>query len=142
MTDVKGIIAREVKDEASKAIAGQLTTILVGLQQGKTIQELLPPIVGEVIDKKADARSRALRTFLQNLGIDLALSLVAVLMVAIPTLDVTSKEAWAALGVLLLKTLISAPISYLMRLKRPPQFPGSVVEVQAPQVDQQVYGRG
>lgn len=69
---------------------------------------------------KKDAQNRALRTFLSNLGIDLGISVAAVIGTVIFTMDITSKEAWVALGLLVAKTVISAPVSYILRLKKSP----------------------
>ena len=67
----------------------------------------------------ADARNRSWRTLLQGLLADLLIAFVA----AIATLsgaDPFVKETWIAFGVLLLKSFISAGISYVMRLRVAP----------------------
>lgn len=100
-------IRSEVVPAAQAAIAEQITSVV---EQLKAVQP----------SKQADARSRALRTFVQNLGIDAGIAVLTVLATAIVGLDITSQEAWTALGILLLKTALSAPLSYLARLKFTP----------------------
>lgn len=74
-------------------------------------------------DVRADARNRALRTFWQGLGIDVLIAVAAVLLAWADTADLTSREAWAALGLLLAKTLLITAASFVMRLKMPPPAP-------------------
>jgi hypothetical protein len=67
----------------------------------------------EAVPAKVDAKNRALRTFLQNLGIDL---LVAVALVIYTTVGQGTKIDWALLGLSILKTVLSTAASYIMRV--------------------------
>ncbi len=143
----KNIIAEQVAGYAKAAVAKEIMDIASGLKEGKPIQDLIPAeILGfqDQKEKKADARNRAARTFLQSFAIDVAITLLTVIGTALVSLDVTSKEAWVGLGVLLAKTLISAPVSYFMRMLSTPKTPslpmGSVVSIPVPTVGpEQVY---
>lgn len=97
-------LERDVLPMVQAAVAAQLTEL-----------------ASDLGDKKADARNRATRTFFQNLGIDAAISLLTVLATALVGLDITSKEAWITLGILLAKTALSAPVSYMARLAATPK---------------------
>ena len=101
---VQQAIRQEVLPAVQAAISQQIVSVVDEL---KTVAP----------SKKTDARDRALRTFVQQLGIDTAIALLTVLATAIVGLDITSQEAWTGLGILLLKTALSAPVSYLARLK-------------------------
>lgn len=114
-------IAQTVGPMVQQAVSQQIDDLAQGLQQGKSLRELVPAIA--VLTDKQDARNRAIRTFVQNLAIDLAVSVLAVLGTALATLDITSKEAWTALGLLLAKTALSAPVAYVMRLRVKPAAP-------------------
>jgi hypothetical protein len=67
----------------------------------------------------ADAKSRSWRTFLQGLIFDIGFALVAVLA-TLSGADPFQKETWILFGTLVIKTLISTVISYVMRLKITP----------------------
>ena len=66
---------------------------------------------------RADARNRALRTLLQGLATDVLVALAAALLAWLPDADITSREAWAAIGVTLAKTALTAAASWVMRAK-------------------------
>lgn len=118
-------IAQTVGPMVQQAVSQQLDDLAQGLQQGKSLREIVPAIA--VLTDKQDARNRAIRTFVQNLAIDLAVSLLVVLGTALATLDITSKEAWTALGLLLAKTALSAPVAYVMRLRVKPAAPTTLI---------------
>lgn len=61
---------------------------------------------------RADARNRALRTFLQGLGIDL---LVAVALVVHQVATDPSPVVWTLLGASLARTAAQTAASYIMR---------------------------
>lgn len=67
----------------------------------------------------ADARSRSWRTLIQGLIFDVFAAVLAAIAV-LSGLDPLVKETWIAFGVLLAKSVISAIISYFMRLKVTP----------------------
>lgn len=108
--------AAQVGPMVQRAVAQQVNGLVEGLRQGGSLPSLIPAVPAEV-DVKADARNRAERTFWQNLGIDLFIALAGTLTVALGGLDLSTGEAWVILGGLLLKTAVSAPISYVMRTK-------------------------
>ena len=61
----------------------------------------------------ADARNRALRTLLQGLATDVLVALAAVLLAWLPDADITSREAWAVVGVNLAKTALTTAASWI-----------------------------
>ena len=99
-----------------RAVAEQVNGLVEGLRQGQALPSLIPSVAAPV-DVKADARNRAQRTFWQNLGIDVAIAVLGTLVVALGDLDLSSGEAWTALAILLGKTALSAPISYVLRTR-------------------------
>jgi len=74
---------------------------------------------GAPVTVAADARNRALRTLVQQLGIDLlaAIALVVYTGLAAETVD------WRLLGLSILKTALSTAASYAMRYVAPPPAP-------------------
>lgn len=107
-------INQAIRDEVLPAVKSAVSEqLLQSVEQLRNVK-VIP-------DQKLDARNRAIRTFLANLGLDVAITLLSVLATAILTLDITSKEAWTTLGILLLKTALSAPASYIARLKFGPK---------------------
>lgn len=117
------------------------------IRKGQTVDVLHPTVTAETAAGKelvvADARSRSARTFLQGLIFDLFAGLVAVIA-TLAGADPFQKQTWIAFGVLLLKTFVSAGISYVMRLRVQPTIktpgrrmnvmpvPTQIVEEQAP----------
>lgn len=71
-------------------------------------------------ETRADARDRALRTLWTSLGIDAVVAVGLVLNDWISTADITDGTAWAALGVLVGKSVIHSIASYVVRLKVAP----------------------
>lgn len=69
---------------------------------------------------EADAKNRAWRTFLQGLGVDVVVAIAAAVLLWLPDADVSSGEAWGAIGLVLAKTLIQTVAAYVMRLKVTP----------------------
>lgn len=81
----------------------------------------------------ADAKSRALRTFFQNLAIDVLLAVFGAVSLWLGDADLTSKAAWLGLGVLVGKTVIATAVSYVMRYAVPPSvLTGQTVTVSNP----------
>lgn len=66
---------------------------------------------------KVDARNRAWRTLLQGLATDVLVALAAALLAWLPDADITSREAWTAIGVTLAKTALTTAASWVMRAK-------------------------
>jgi hypothetical protein len=109
--------------DIKELLAGYARDTWAGIRKGQTVDVLHPTITAETAAGRelvvADARSRSWRTFLQGLMFDLFAGLIA----AIATLtgaDPFQKQTWLAFGVLVLKTFVSAAISYLMRLRATP----------------------
>lgn len=69
---------------------------------------------------QVDAKSRATRTFVQGLAVDVAFAVAAALLLWLPDADLSSREAWIVLGTSLAKTVLTAAASYVMRLKVTP----------------------
>lgn len=70
---------------------------------------------------KADALQRAVRTLWQGFGTDALVAIGAGLVLLLGDVEVTSTAFWAALGVLILKSFLTALASYLQRLKSAPK---------------------
>lgn len=66
---------------------------------------------------QAAARERAVRTFVQGLGLDVLVAVAAALLAWLPSADVTSSAAWLILGAALIKTVLQAAAAYVLRLK-------------------------
>jgi heme/copper-type cytochrome/quinol oxidase subunit 4 len=75
---------------------------------------LIPPTTA------ADARNRAIRTFLGGLLAVVLAAAVPVVMVAAGSIRWT-KEWWIALGVAVAQVSLTAAISYVARYTHPPQ---------------------
>lgn len=78
---------------------------------------------------KADALQRAVRTLWQGFGTDALVAIGAGLVLLLGDVEVTSTAFWAALGVLILKSFLTALASYLQRLKNAPKPVEPVVAV-------------
>lgn len=63
----------------------------------------------------ADAKDRAWRTFLQGMGIDVAIAVTLVLAIAFTDIKWTA-EYWTALGLSVGRTLLQTCVSYVMRV--------------------------
>lgn len=62
-----------------------------------------------------DARNRALRTFLQGLGTDVAAALILLLLPAFTNANGWGDFEWQVLGFLVVKTVAVTALSYVMR---------------------------
>lgn len=62
-----------------------------------------------------DAKDRAWRTFIQGLGIDVAIAVTLVLVVAFKDIEWTPLY-WAGLGSSLGRTILQAAVAYVMRV--------------------------
>lgn len=114
-----------------------------GIREGETVDVLHPTITGETHTGKeliiADAKSRSWRTLIQGLIFDVFAGIVAA-VAFLSGADPFVKETWIAFGVLLLKSVVSAVISYFMRLKVTPTIktPGekmAIMPVPRPMVE-------
>lgn len=73
--------------------------------------------------READARNRALRTFLQGLGVDIAVALALTVGPALVGSEFTwSRAYWQTLGLIAAKTVITTIVSYVTRKLIPPTF--------------------
>ena len=90
---------------------------------------------------KADALQRALRTLWQGFGVDALIAIGAGLAVLLTGgLDVLSGAFWTALGVLVVKSFLTALASYLQRLNKEPKPLEKLVAVEEiPQQEQLDY---
>lgn len=77
---------------------------------------------------RAAAVERGLRTLWQGLGLDVAVAVAVALLAWLPSADVSSGAAWSLLGLSLLKTVLTAVASYVLRLKRPPTTEAELVD--------------
>lgn len=75
-----------------------------------------------------DARNRALRTFLQGLGTDVAAALILLLLPAFTNANGWGDFEWQVLGFLVVKTVAVTALSYVMRQ----YLDGSVVPTPLP----------
>ena len=90
---------------------------------GHTVDVLHPTVTAEDVSGRelivADAKSRSWRTLVQGLIFDVFAAIVAAVAL-LSGADPLVKETWVAFGVLLLKSVVSAVISYFMRLRITP----------------------
>ena len=68
---------------------------------------------------KADAASRSKRTLIQGLLFDVFAAVVASIAM-LSGADPFVKETWIGFGILLVKSVVSAAISYFMRMRSTP----------------------
>lgn len=68
---------------------------------------------------KADAKSRSKRTLIQGLLFDVFAAIIASIAV-LSGADPFVKETWIGFGILLIKSIVSATISYFMRMHSAP----------------------
>ena len=116
-----------------------------GIRKGQTVDVLHPEVTSVDVTGRelvvADAKSRSWRTLVQGLVFDVFAAIVAAVAL-LSGADPFVKETWAAFGVLLLKSVVSAVISYFMRLKVTPtiKVPGekmAVMPIPRPIVEEQ-----
>lgn len=116
-----------------------------GITKGQTVDVLHPEITAVTGTGRelivADAKSRSWRTLIQGLIIDVIFAIVAAAAFLTGN-DPFVKETWIAFGLLLLKSVGSAIISYFMRLKVTPtiKVPGekmAVMPIPRPIVEEQ-----
>lgn len=112
-------LAKDLLDEAFNYAKASITAIMAG----NTVDLTHPTVTAETATGRelvvADAKSRSWRTLIQGLIFDVFAALVAV-VATLSGADPFVKETWVAFGVLLLKSVISAVISYFMRLRVTP----------------------
>ena len=77
---------------------------------------------------RAAAVERGTRTLWQGLGLDVAIAVAMVLLMWLPDADVSSSEAWLVLGTALVKSVLTAVASYVLRLKKPPTQEAELVD--------------
>ena len=94
-----------------------------GIKKGETVDILHPTVTAETAKGKelivADAKSRSVRTLFQGLAVDVIFAIVAA-VAFLADKDPFVKETWIVFGILLLKSVMSAIVSYFMRLKVQP----------------------
>ena len=137
--DVKAL-AKDLAKEALDYAKASLHEI----GKGKTVDVLHPTVTVESQGKElviADAKSRSWRTLVQGLIFDVFAAIVAAVAV-LSGADPFVKETWVAFGILLLKSVVSAVISYFMRLRVTPtiKIPGetmALMPVPRPMIDEE-----
>jgi hypothetical protein len=114
-----------------------------GIRKGETVDVFSPTITAETSKGKelivADAKSRSWRTLVQGLAVDVIFAIAAV-VATLTDVDPFVKETWIVFGLLLLKSVLSAIVSYFMRLKVTPTIrtPGekmAIMPVPRPMVE-------
>lgn len=70
---------------------------------------------------KLDALNRAWRTLYTALGADVALLVGTGLLALLDSVEITSQAFWVGLGILVVKSILTALGSYLLRLKKAPR---------------------
>lgn len=70
---------------------------------------------------QADALERALRTLWQGVGVDAAVAIGSGTLILVQDLPVDSGLFWGSVGVLVVKSIVTAAASYLVRLKLAPK---------------------
>ena len=78
-----------------------------------------PVPVAAPVSATADAKSRALRTAIQGLIVDVSVAVVGVATTAVADVRWT-RAYWAALGLLVAKTAVQSAVSYVARRVVPP----------------------
>ena len=115
------------------------------IREGKSVDILSPTITAETSKGKelvvADARSRSWRTLVQGLAIDITVAVIAVLAM-LTDMDPFAKETWILLGALVIKSVVTAIVSYFMRLKVTPTIrtPGekmAIMPIPRPMIDKE-----
>lgn len=118
-----GDVLEQLWPDIKDLLAGYARDTWTGIRKGETVDVLHPTITATDVSGRelvvADARNRSWRTFLQGLIFDLLAGLAAAIAV-LAGADPFVKETWVAFGILVLKTFVSAGISYLMRLRATP----------------------
>lgn len=69
---------------------------------------------------KASALERAKRTLLTGVYLDVAVAVAAAILVWLPAADIATATAWAVLATSLVKTVLQAVASYVLRLRVTP----------------------
>ena len=121
------IIANQARDE----VLQNIDKIVDALQRGN-LDEVLNRKQSPQ-DVKNDAFERSWRTLLQQLGIDVAVALVTVLLPFITTLDSNSEIQWSVIGLMVLKTILSTAAAYVFRLYSAPKDRNQVTLPEAKQ---------
>ena len=112
-------LGKDILAEAMQYAKDSVSAIM----SGKTVDVLHPTVTAEDHTGRelvvADAKSRSWRTLVQGLIFDVFAAIVAV-VATLSGADPFQRETWIAFGVLLLKSVVSAVISYFMRLRVTP----------------------
>lgn len=73
------------------------------------------------VSVKLDALNRAWRTLYTAFGADALLLIGAGLLTLLEKVEITSQAFWIGLGILVVKSVLTALGSYLLRLKKAPR---------------------
>lgn len=82
----------------------------------------------EAAATRAAAGERGKRALWQGLGLDVITAVAVALLMWLPDADLSSRAAWVLLGYGLLRTVLTAAASYVMRLKVQPAKEAELVD--------------
>lgn len=120
-------LAKELAKDLGKEILDYVKGTGQAVWHGQEVDITHPTVTATTAEGKelvvADAKNRSARTLIQGLIFDLFAAFIAVIA-TLAGADPFQKETWIAFGVLLLKSLISAGISYIMRINVTPTIKG------------------
>jgi hypothetical protein len=105
----------DLQKKAEEMVTGAITGEVIKVTGGLSVPQ--PPAVGDFI--KADARSRAIRTFLVGLGMSVVLGLVTALGQS-SGLNWFSKEGWTAVATLAVSSVVGSVLAYVTRMIKEP----------------------
>jgi hypothetical protein len=77
---------------------------------------------------QAAAAERGRRTLWQGLALDVAVAIAVTLLAWLPAADVTAAAAWLILAASLVKSVLTALASYVMRLKVAPSQEAELID--------------
>lgn len=120
VVDVQAATRDAVGEAAAKLeqVAGQVVTAQM---TGSAVEITTTTMSGQRI-RLNDAKNRALRTLVQNLGVDLLVALGTVVPMLL-TMSFADKAAWIAFGASVAKTVVLVFTSYVSRLAVEPVIP-------------------
>lgn len=127
--------AEQVADTMEQAAAAAITA----QAQGQEVIVSTVNMSGQKL-KIADAKSRAYRTLMQNLGVDILVALGTVLPMLL-NMRFDDPAAWAVFGTSVAKTVVAVFVSYVTRLTVEPVIP-TPIEVSPGTVVQPVPNLG
>jgi hypothetical protein len=119
----------DVGAELREAIRSAITQSVVegreamGVRANQSIARMIKSEVEEEVDdkileEKFSGGATTQRTFLQNIVVDMGVTVMAVVTtISQPTFDVTDRAAWLIVGTSLIKTLVTTAMSWATRIE-------------------------